>query len=90
MLHAFSSETDYHLKYPDAIRFGYHDGGQHAYNPAIEPRSVIIGTASFVDDVIHAVKKFVNHCRSNSDLLDPVPRRLPAVLATIPVSQNSL
>jgi hypothetical protein len=31
LLHAFGSEGDYHQQCPDAKKFGYHDGGKHAY-----------------------------------------------------------
>ena len=46
LLHAFGSKVDFHEKYPEAEKFGYHDGGKHAYDPAQDERLVIIGTAS--------------------------------------------
>jgi hypothetical protein len=51
LLHAFGSEVDFHEKYPEAKKFGYHDGGKHAYDAAQDERLVIIGTASFINDV---------------------------------------
>jgi hypothetical protein len=55
LLHAFGSESDYHVKYPEAKLFGYHDGGKHAVDPQVSKRLVLIGTASFLNDVKIAV-----------------------------------
>lgn len=85
LLHAFGSEADYHQKYPDAKRFGYHDGGKHAYDPAVDDHLVIIGTASFLNDVIHAVGAFCEACKADGELRARVESRLPKVLATFPV-----
>lgn len=85
LLHAFGSEADYHQKYPDAKRFGYHDGGKHAYDPAVDDHLVIIGTASFLNDVIHAVGAFCEACKADGELRARVESRLPRVLATFPV-----
>lgn len=86
LLHAFSSEVDYHQQYPEAKKFGYHDGGQHAYDPAIDERLVIIGTASFLNDVGIAVGTFVQDLIKDLDLRARVASRLPRVLATFPAS----
>ncbi len=43
MVHTYATEADYHQKNPDVKRFGYHDGGQHAYDPAIDKNLVVIG-----------------------------------------------
>jgi hypothetical protein len=84
LLHAFGSETNYHQKYPEAKRFGYHDGGMHAYDPAQNEHLVIIGTASFLNDVIHAVGDFMDACKAESDLRQRVEARLPRVLQVFP------
>lgn len=85
MLHAFGSESDFHEKNQDAKKFGYHDGGKHAYDPGVDQRLVIIGTASFLNDVVHAVVAFLEGCKTDADLLARVEGRLPKVLATFPV-----
>jgi len=84
LLHAFSSETGYHEQYPDAKRFGYHDGGKHAFNPTQDEHLVIIGTASLLNDVIHAVGAFIEACKAEPDLRGRVESRLPLVLQTFP------
>jgi hypothetical protein len=84
LLHAFSSEADFHQRYPDAKRFGYHDGGMHAYDPAQDEHLVIIGTASFLNDVVHAVCDFIETCKDDANLRGRVEARLPKVLQTFP------
>lgn len=85
LLHAFGSEVDFHQQYPDAKKFGYHDGGKHAYGPAQDEHLVIIGTASFLNDVVHALGEFLEACKANAELRTRVESRLPKVLATFPV-----
>lgn len=85
LLHAFGSESDYHQKNPDAKKFGYYDGGKHAYDPAQNEHLVIIGTASFFNDVAYAVKAFIEDCKADPVLRARVVSRLPKVLATFPV-----
>lgn len=85
LLHAFGSEVDFHQNNPDAKIFGYHDGGRHAYNSEINPRLVIIGTASFFNDAVHAVTSFIEKCAEDADLRSRVEARLPRVLATLPI-----
>ena len=85
LLHAFGSEIDFHEKYPEAKKFGYHDGGKHAYDPAQDERLVIIGTASFINDVTHALGTFVEACKGDADLRARVAGRLTQVLATFPI-----
>jgi hypothetical protein len=86
MLHAFGSESDFHEKNGDAKKFGYHDGGKHVYDSAVDKRLVIIATASFLNDVVHAVSAFLEDCKADADLRDRVEGRLPKVLATFPAS----
>lgn len=85
MLHAFGSEVDFHERFPNTKIFGYHDGGRHTFDPAIDQRLVLIGTASFFNDVITAVGEFMEACQQNEDLRLRVERRLPRVLAIFPV-----
>lgn len=84
MLHAFGSEADYHQQFPDAKKFGYHDGGKHAYDPMIDENLVIIGTASFLNDVVHAVGAFVETWKGDAALRERVAVRLGKVLSTFP------
>ena len=68
LLHAFGTEVDYHQQNPEAKRFGYHDGGRHAYDPAIDERLVVIGTASLLNDVVIAIGRFIQTCQADPDL----------------------
>lgn len=86
MVHAFGSEADFHTKNPDAIKFGYHDGGKHAYHPEVDKSLVIIGTASFLDDVVRAVQSFLEACQADPALRTRAEARLPHVLATMPLN----
>jgi hypothetical protein len=90
MLHAFASESDFHEKNEDAKKFAYHDGGKHAYDPAVDERLVIIGTASFLNDVVHAVSVFMEDCKENADLRTRVEERLPRALAAFPINARYL
>lgn len=84
LLHAFGSEADFHDKNPDAKKYGYHDGGKHAYDPNINDHLVLIGTASLINDVLIAIEKFIETCKADSDLRQRVEGRLTKVLATFP------
>ena len=84
MLHAFGSDSDFHEHNRDARKFGFHDGGKHAYDPAVNERLVIIGTASFLNDVVNAVCVFLEVCKEDADLRARVEGRLPNVLAAFP------
>ena len=86
LLHAFGSEADFHDKNPDAKKYGYHNGGRHVYDPAVEDHLVIIGTASMINDVIHAITAFMEACMGDADLRQRVEGRLPKILATFPVN----
>lgn len=85
MLHAYGSEVDYHDKYQDAKIYAYYDGGKHAYDPTVNERLVIIGTPSFLNDVVLAVEAFLTACQTDKDLRARVEARLPKVLATYPL-----
>lgn len=84
VLHAFSDEVTFHQEYADAKKFGYHDGGMHVYDPVVDDHLVIIGTASFLNDVILAVEAFMQECIVNAGLRQRVEARLSKVLATLP------
>lgn len=84
LLHTYGSEADLHEEDPDIIKFGYHDGGKHQYNPNVERGLAIIGTKSFVNDVVHAVESFLNNCLADDSLKQLVEPRLEKVLQTLP------
>jgi len=86
VLHAFSSEVNFHQQNPDAKIFGYHDGSKHAFDPDVSDRHVIIGTASFLDDVARAVRTFLEACKNDPALRARVESRLPKVFATFPIA----
>lgn len=88
VLHAFSSEVDFHQMNPEAKTFVYHDGGKHAYDPIKNQNLVVIGTASFLNDVIKAIESFMQACLVNQDLRERVEGRLPKVLANYPAQQQ--
>lgn len=84
LLHAFGSEANFHQQNPDAKKFGYHDGGKHGYEASINEHLVIIGTASFLNDVMLAVGSFIQACAVDADLRKRVEGRLPKILANFP------
>jgi hypothetical protein len=88
VLHAFGTEVDFHKQNPDAKKFGYHDGCKHAYDPAIDQHLVIIGTASFLNDIVTAVGDFVEDWKNDLDLRARVVSRLPRVLEAFPAPVN--
>lgn len=85
VLHSFSSYADFYEKNIGVKKFGYHDGGEHAYDPNINDQMVIIGMASFINDVVSAVAAFMDACQSDIELRRRVESRLPSVLASFPI-----
>ncbi|WP_136420353.1 hypothetical protein [Herbaspirillum sp. ST 5-3] len=87
VLHTFASVAQFHENNPDVKWFAYHDGGEHKYDPAVSAHLVMIGTASFLNDVIHAVQTFMQACMADGELRQRVETRLPQLLNTIPFKQ---
>jgi len=85
-LHTYGSEAKLHQEDPEIIKFAYHDGGEHKYNPNIDKSLVLIGTKSFVNDVLIAVKDFLNECKNDLSLRQRVEERLPHVLNQVPIA----
>lgn len=83
-LHTYGSVTELHLEDSDIIKFGYHDGGRHVYNPDTHPNFAIIGTKSFINDVIHAANSFLKACQNDDSLRSRVESRLPDMFQTMP------
>lgn len=84
MVHTYSIEADYHQQNPDVKRFGYHSGGQHAYNPNIDAGLVIIGINSLVHDFTGAVGEFVHAMIADQALRERVSARIPHIVQTFP------
>lgn len=83
-LHTYGSVADLHEKDLDTIKYGYHDGGKHNFDPKVAPDLVLIGIKSFVNDVIYAVESFLELCKSDNSLRELVESRLARVLRIIP------
>jgi hypothetical protein len=84
LLHKYGSGAELHNEDPDTIMFTYHNGGKHQYNPDVNQHLVIIGTKSFINDVIHAADSFLKMCEDDSTLRQRVEERLPSVLQSMP------
>jgi hypothetical protein len=55
------------------------------YNPEVNQRLVIIGLASFVNDVVIAVEDFIKACEKDGGLRARVEQRLPGILTNTPL-----
>ncbi len=87
-LHTYSSSAELHEEDPDTIKYGYNNGGKHIYAPDVNPSLVLIGTKSFVDDVVCGVEQFLNECKSDSSLRLRVEGRLQELLLKSPYPQQ--
>jgi hypothetical protein len=85
MLHTYAVEADYHQQNPEVKKFGYHDGGQHAYNPEINANLVVIGIVSLVHDFARAVGAFVQAMREDANLRQRVAGRIPRIMDVLPI-----
>lgn len=84
LLHTFGAEAEMHRSDTKIKKFGYHDGGLHAFNPEVSPNLVIIGTASFLNDVVFGVESFVRACKTDAELRARVETRLLKVHKMMP------
>ena len=83
-LHTYGSAAELHQEDPDTIKFVYHNGGKHEYDPNTKPNLAIIGTESFINDVVEAVESFLKECEKDSSLRNRVEKRLPSMLQNMP------
>jgi hypothetical protein len=83
-LHTYGADAELHEEDPNIIKFVYHDGGRHKYNPSVTPGLVVIGTKSFINDVIIAVDSFLKECERDVSLRARVETRLGKVLGIVP------
>ncbi len=85
MLHVYAAEASFHEENPDTKVFGYHDGGKHMVSPDGDTRLVLIGTASYINDIVTAARSFLEHCKKDDCLRKRVESRLPGVLKSIDI-----
>lgn len=88
VLHAFGAEADLHRKDPNIRKFVYDDGGKHRFNDQVSPTLVIIGVASFANDVVIAVENFMKACEADGALRTRVEARLPKVFQSMPFPEG--
>ena len=86
VLHAFGSEAALHRRNPEVHVFGYHDGGKHMLDPAKAPNLVLIGTTSFLNDIVVAIEAFLKACQEDNVLRARVEARLPKILQSFPMN----
>ena len=89
LLHNFSAEAELHEDDLDTMKFSYHDGGKHYFDPKVDPRLVLIGAKSFTNDVIISIEKFMGACGANPDLMRLVESRLDKVFNKVPVPREA-
>ncbi len=89
LLHSFSAEAKLHEDDTDTIKFAYHDGGMHYFDPEIDPRLVLIGAKSFTNDVIISIGIFMDACGADLDLMGLVEPRLDKVFNKMPVPREA-
>lgn len=85
MVHTYSIEADLHKNDLRIKQFGYHDGGQHKYDPNVSKEVVLIGVKSLVHDFTKAVEMFVNDMRTDTALRNRVTTRIPKIVQTFPL-----
>jgi hypothetical protein len=88
LLHKFSAEAELHESDPDTIKFAYHDGGKHYFDPKVDSRLVLIGAKSFTNDLVIGVGKFMDACGADPDLMRLVESRLDKVFNKVPVPRE--
>ena len=88
LLHTYGVESAGHSADPDTKKFGYNDGGKHYYNSEVDSSLVIIGTKSFINDVILGVESFTQVCVQDLELRSRVEPRLDHVLDMAPFPNN--
>lgn len=75
-LHTYGAEAALHEENPDIIKFVYSNGGKHFYNRIVDPTLAIIGSKSFINDVIIGVDQFLEECQRDQALKQRVESRL--------------
>lgn len=88
LLHTYGAVAEMHNKDSDVIIFTYHNGGRHAYEPKVRPDLAIIGTKSFINDVVIAIESFLDDCKKDEFLKQRVESRLDKVFQVLPYSSQ--
>lgn len=89
LLHNFSAEAELHEDDLDTIKFCYHDGGKHYFDPEVDPGLVLIGAKSFTNDVINGIGKFMDACGADPGLMGLVEPRLDKVFNKVPAPREA-
>lgn len=89
MLHTYSIEADYHEQNAEVKKFGYHNGGRHAYNAEINAHLVIIGINSLVHDFAGAVDAFMHAMIGDAALRERVAGRIPQLVDVLPINWDA-
>lgn len=91
LLHQFSAEADYHKNNPGTIKYGYHDGELHYFDPSIDGSLALIGTASLINDFKIALQRFINDIRlriSDTNEKSVLEERINNMFAIMPFPHN--
>ena len=59
------AEAELQRRDQNVRKFGYHDGGLHAYNPQVSANLVNVGVASFLNYLVIAVETFMKACQTD-------------------------
>jgi len=70
-LHTYGAIAKLHEEDPDTIKFVYHNGGKHQYNPNVEPQLVIIGTKSFNELPRSRAARYLSYAKSSNNFSCP-------------------
>lgn len=88
LLHTYGSEAAIHRKNPSIKMFAYQNGGKHMYQPDVAPNLVLIGTASFFNDIVAGVCRFMEACANDPKLKATAERRLSGILQHSPINRQ--
>jgi len=88
VLHTYGTEAALHKQDESIKKFLYHSGGKHMLDEKVDPRIVILGLASFINDVVIALGDFLKACKADAALRARVEARLPKVLVNLPIEIN--
>jgi len=74
-LHTYSPDSTFGGK-QNCKKFGYHDGSEHAYNPAESPILVMISVKRLINDFYAAVDAFFQEAIKNPELKKNIDSRI--------------
>jgi hypothetical protein len=85
VLHRFGAEARMHAQNHAVRRFIYSNGGRHKFDATTNDRLVIIGLASFLNDVVLAVEDFMAACQGDPALRRRVEPRLGGLFHNVSI-----